>query len=304
MEGNFHLWVRRICLPALAVVMVLGFILFPIRAYAASLLRLGSVGNEVALLQQRLAQLGFNPGPVDGIFGPMTENAVKSFQRKVGLEDDGIVGPLTREALDRAAGMASTSRSAGPLRGRLIVVDPGHGGPEPGAISPWGDREKDFTLGIALRLRRQLEALGARVIMTRYGDYSPGSDWKTSVDELLARVSLANANNADLFVSIHINSYPDDPSVSGVMGFYRSGSYQSKSLASALAENISSATGLRFIDVRPGPYYVLNHTAMPAALMEVGFMTNKGDVALLRQASFLDSVAAAMTRGIVQYLGR
>lgn len=285
---------------ALAAVVII-ILLIPVRGDAAPLLRLGDYGDSVTQLQNMLLYAGFDPGPIDGIFGPRTQRATMNFQRSAGLVVDGIVGPLTWNALERVSGV---SRGTGPLRGRTIVIDPGHGGPEPGAISYWGDKEKDFTLGIASKLRRYLEEQGAVVVMTRYGDYSPGSDWLPRPDELLARVSIANSRGADLFLSIHINAYPKDPSVSGVMGFYRAGSWESQQLAKTLATNVAASTGLRYIDNQVGPYYVLNNTYMPAALMEIGFMTNWNDVNLLRQDWFQDAVAKGLARGVRKFLVR
>ncbi|HHY12771.1 MAG TPA: hypothetical protein GX529_09100 [Firmicutes bacterium] len=283
------------------IVLLLTILLIPIRGYSAPLLRLGHYGDNVLALQNMLSNAGFNPGPIDGIFGPKTQTATMDFQRSAGLVVDGIAGPVTWSALERANGV---SRGAGPLRGRIIVIDPGHGGTEPGAVSYWGDKEKDFTLSIAGKVRQYLESQGALVIMTRYGDYSPGSDWSPPADDLLARVSIANSRGADLFLSIHINAYPKDPNISGVMGFYRSGSWESQQLAKTLAGSVSDSTGLRFIDTQRGPYYVLNHTYMPAALIEIGFMTNWNDVSLLRQNWFQESVAKGLARGVGEFLIR
>ncbi len=265
---------------------------------------MGSEGDSVVQLQKSLANLGYNPGPADGDFGPHTDAAVREFQKATNLVADGICGPLTWDALDRATSDASrggTVPRSSALAGKTITIDPGHGGVEPGAISPWGDKEKDFTLAIGLKVKAYLEAQGAKVIVTRYGDYSPGSDWGRTVDELVARASLANTNKSDLFVSIHDNSYPQDPSASGVMGFYRSGSTESQTLARKLAQGVGKSTGLRLIDVQVGPYYVLNHTTMPAALVEVGFMTNRRDVTSLRTDAFRDSAARGIVAGIVDY---
>lgn len=304
MKSRTHFWARRTLIPVCAALALVVLLSSPIRAAAAPILRTGSQGDSVLQLQQSLAKLGFDPGPKDGDFGPRTLAAVTQFQNSAGLKPDGVVGPLTWGAIDRlSVSGETTSRSAGPLRGRTIVVDAGHGGNEPGAISPWGDNEKDFTLKIALKVRQYLEAQGANVIMTRYGDYPPGSDWGYTVDELAARASIANSNSADLFVCIHINSYTD-PNVSGVMGFYRSGSQASLTLASRLANTVSGTTGLRYIDTQVGPYYVLNHTTMPAALIEIGFMSNYHDVNLLRQNSFIDDAARGLAAGIVDYFGR
>lgn len=261
----------------------------------------------MAELQKSLAELGHSPGPADGDFGWRTDAAVRHFQEAGGLDLDGICGPLTWAAIDRAIGEASRGGSAGragALTGKTIAVDPGHGGNEPGAPSPWGDKEKDFTLGISLKVKRYLEAQGAKVIMTRYGDYAPGSDWGRTVDELVARASLANTNRADLFVSIHINSYQQDASTSGVMAFYRTASADSMALARSLAKDVNRSTGLRLIDVQAGPYYVLNHAYMPAALVEVGFMTSWHDVSLLLQDTFQDTAARGIVRGIKDYFAQ
>lgn len=257
----------------------------------------------MAYLQKSLASLGFDPGPIDGDFGPQTLSAVLAFQAHAGIAVDGICGPLTWGAIDGALRGAPSRGGGTALRGKTIVLDAGHGGDDPGAVSPWGDKEKDFTLPIVYRAKKYLEDQGARVILTRYGDYAPGSDWNQSVDELLARVSIANSQRADIFVSVHINAY-DDPAASGVMGFYRTNSSESASLAACLAQAVNGETGLRLIDVQGGPYYVLNHTRMPAALVEIGFMTNWGDVQSLRKGSFQDEAGRGVAAGILDYLGR
>ncbi len=300
-------WMRKVLGSTCAILMFAILLISPIRAWAAPILRTGSQGESVASLQQSLSDLGFNPGPIDGNFGPLTDAAIRAFQGAEGLKVDGICGPLTWSALSRAQSDPSRGGAVDRskiLSGKTITVDPGHGGNEPGAISIWGDKEKDFTLAIGLDLKTRLEDMGAKVVMTRYGDYPPGSDWGWTVDELAARASLANTNNSDLFVSIHINSYPQDKSVSGVMSFYRSASASSSDLAKCLANGVSKTTGLRLIDIQVGPYYVLNHTTMPAALVEVGFMTNYDDVNRLRTASFISGAARGVAEGIVDYLSK
>lgn len=304
MKHNRQLWIRAALAPTCAILMFAIVFLLPIRASASPLLFVGDKGEAVALLQQSLSDLGYDPGPIDGDFGWRTDDAVRRFQEATGLYPDGICGPLTWTALERLAKDPSrgwTVQRSGALHGKTIALDPGHGGPEPGAISSWGDKEKYFTLDIARKTKEYLEAQGAKVILTRHGDYPPGSDWGWNVDELVARASLANSNGADLFVSVHINSYPKDPSVSGVMGFYRSDSLYSLALAKSLTLSLARFTGLRYIDIQPGPYYVLNHTSMPAALLEVGFMTNWHDVDLLRQDSFRSSVARGIVGGVIDY---
>lgn len=271
-----------------------------IRVSAAAILYQGDRGDEVAVMQELLNLLGYNPGPIDGIFGPLTARALLAFQGDAGLVQDGICGPLTWSALSRSAEVSRASASRA-LAGKVIVIDPGHGGYDPGAVSWWRDKEKDFTFDIAFKTVQYLRYHGARVIMTRYGDYPPGSDWGWYIDELVARVSIANSNNADVFLSIHVNAYPKNPKVSGVMGFYPQGCSLSRSLAKGIALAVGNQTGLRYIDTQIGSYYVLSNSCMPAALLEVGFMTNYNDVMLLRQNWFRDEIAFGIYKGILEY---
>jgi N-acetylmuramoyl-L-alanine amidase len=88
------------------------------------------------------------------------------------------------------------------------------------------------------------------------------------------------------------------------MGFYRRGSYESYKLAEKIAWAVNGTTALKMIDVQEGPYYVLNRTYMPAALIEVGFMTNRDDTYRLRLESFQDKAAQGIAAGIIDYLGR
>lgn len=199
---------------------------------------------------------------------------------------------------------AQASKSPAALSGKTVVIDPGHGGSDPGVISGTGIEEADLTLAIALKAKACLESLGAKVIMTRTGDYTPGSDWATPMGDLNSRVYLANSNKADAFVSIHINSFPEDAGVSGVTGFYCSGSAVSQQLSDSVASSVSDATGLNLDGTRTADYRVLVNTKMPATLLELGFMTNANDAAHLTRKSFQDTAARAIAEGIADFFGR
>lgn len=135
-------------------------------------LRRGSKGQQVRILQERLNELGFNCGAVDGIFGSATENAVKVFQLVYGLVADGIVNSQTRVKLYEVSPSAPGQRdypAADALDGKVVIIDPGHGGHDPGAVHG-GLYEKDLALDIGLKLRTMLEKAGATVYMTREDD--------------------------------------------------------------------------------------------------------------------------------------
>ncbi|MCG1011088.1 N-acetylmuramoyl-L-alanine amidase [Tepidanaerobacter sp. GT38] len=182
------------------------------------------------------------------------------------------------------------SSSLLPLSNKLIVIDPGHGGSDPGAIVG-SVKEKDLNLDIALKLKSLLESNGAKVFMTREDD--------TFVN-LYARAGMANEINADLFISIHHNSATS--SATGTETLYYPDP-QKKLLAQALQKAIVSHTGFhnRGIVERPG-IVVTRETKMPSALVEVGFLTNSNDLALIVTDEFKQKVAQGILQGIVDYL--
>lgn len=184
------------------------------------------------------------------------------------------------------------------LRGRIMVVDPGHGGPDPGAMAN-GLKEKDLTLKIGQRLAGLLAAQGAKVLMTRNSD--------SDVD-LYARTEMANRNGAELFVSVHINANPS-PDVQGTATYIpRREEAEAKRYAESrrLAECIQSYLvrnlGLEDDGVREASFVVVRTAAMPAVLVEVAYITNPREAGLLKQDSFLAKAAEAIYQGIVDYL--
>lgn len=177
-----------------------------------------------------------------------------------------------------------------PLINKLIVIDPGHGGSDPGAVVG-NVKEKDLNLDIALKLKNLLELNGAKVVMTREDD--------TFVN-LYARAGIANEINADLFISIHHNSATS--SATGTETLYYPDP-EKKLFAQALLKAVVSQIGFynRGIVERPG-IVVTRETKMPSALVEVGFLTNKNDLALMMTDEFRQKVAQGMLQGIIDYL--
>ncbi|HHW03253.1 MAG TPA: AMIN domain-containing protein [Thermoanaerobacterales bacterium] len=178
-----------------------------------------------------------------------------------------------------------------PLQNKIIVVDPGHGGSDPGA--EYGNvQEKNLTLDISLRLRDLLEKRGAKVLMTRDKDIFVN---------LYTRAGIANEVKADLFISVHINAADNNASASGTETLYYP-EPEKKALAQAVQKALVKSTGLtdRGIVERPG-LVVTRETRMPSALAEVAFITNKNDLSLLLTEEFRQKAAEGIAEGIANY---
>jgi N-acetylmuramoyl-L-alanine amidase len=194
---------------------------------------------------------------------------------------------------------------------KLIVLDPGHGGADPGTQHN-GLVEKQLTLDIAQRLRAILVAQGWTVRMTRETDVDPISaeilakmraDGKPKADDrayLQTRCDVANNAGARMFISIHINSAPNESAHGTTVYWYKP---QDAALAQALERSIIPLAGTQDDGTRHENFYVVRHSTMPAVLIETAFATNPGDVALLRQPSFLQNVAQGIANGVKAYAG-
>lgn len=186
----------------------------------------------------------------------------------------------------------------GVLRGKVIVVDPGHGGSNPGAIAN-NTRETDNNLAVSLKLRDKLVKAGAKVIMTRESDRTVAAEGSSLGQELAARVDIAETNHADLFISIHSNSNPD-PSIYGAMTFYPSG--KASKLALEVQNSIIKETGAADKGTSTATFYVLRNTTMPSILVEMGFVTNAGEAGNLQDDGYRNKLAQGIVNGVVKYL--
>jgi N-acetylmuramoyl-L-alanine amidase len=197
-----------------------------------------------------------------------------------------------------------------PLVGATVVLDPGHGGDEPGAVGPGGATEKDVNLAIALEAKRQLEAQGANVVLTRTGDYRI---------TLASRAAIAQALRPAMFISIHHNAEPDEHRTTpGAETYHQIASAESKRAAGLVYEELLNAFSAYEIDwvadrdagakYRPnssgGDYYgILNRTAgLPAVLSEAAFISNPPEEALLVDPAFQAVEAAAFTRAVIRFV--
>jgi N-acetylmuramoyl-L-alanine amidase len=173
----------------------------------------------------------------------------------------------------------------------VVIIDPGHGGKDSGAIGIGGVQEKNIILPIGKRIAEILERNGIQVIMTRDSDYFV---------TLPGRVTMAQQANADVFVSVHANSAgANRPEVSGLETYY----YDSGlTLARVVHKKILQSLNVRDRNVRKARFYVLRKNSMPAILVETGYLTGRDDVAKLRTSAYQNQMADAIAQGILQYL--
>ena len=264
-------------------------------------------GDDVLQLQERLLEMGYDPGRTDGIYGQRTARAVAQFQREVGLDPDGSCGPQTLNALRRLGRKVVGGRpqwlretvafgSSGPaLLGKRIVIDPGHGGPDRGVVVD-SYAEADLAFDLAARLEGRLAAAGMRVFLTR----GPASG-RVSDRE---RVTLANEVGADLFISLHIDGHAN-PLASGVATYHfgtTSGvsSTVGERLAGLVQREIVARTGMLDCKTHGKVWDLLRLTRMPAVRVEVGYLTSPSDRARLIDPQFrelvIESIMAAVQR--------
>lgn len=184
----------------------------------------------------------------------------------------------------------------------LVVIDPGHGGIDPGAVAPGGVMEKHVNLAIARLTAEQLSARGVAVALTRSGD-SPalaGSRYVV-VSDLRYRAWMARHLGATLLISIHVNS-ESTHTVFGPIVYYGRHSAPSKQLAESLAQTLSASTGSRH-PPRPAGHFILREAPMPAATVEVGFVTHPGDLVRITTRTYQKTLARALAEGVMRFLG-
>ncbi|WP_251402885.1 N-acetylmuramoyl-L-alanine amidase [Ureibacillus chungkukjangi] len=180
------------------------------------------------------------------------------------------------------------------LKSRIIILDPGHGGSDPGAING-KVYEKNITLNIATLVKQKLEVAGAKVYMTRTGDTYP------SLEE---RVNFAESNNGEVFISIHVNSASSSSAKGTETYYYVRTSEDDKediNLASAINDEIVANLGMRDRGIENYPYYVIKNTTMPSVLVELGFITNSEDRSKMTTNNYVNLFATSIYNGIEEY---
>lgn len=193
-----------------------------------------------------------------------------------------------------------------PLSGKVIVLDAGHGGADGGAVSRDGIIEKDLNLAIVLYLRDYLQQAGALVHLTREGDYDlalPETKGysRRKTEDLLQRADRARKQQADLAISIHMNSIPS-PRWSGAQTFYSTKNEEGKRLASIIQTELRDMLGnTQRIAKKADTLYLLKTLDMPTALVEVGFLSHPEEASLLADEEYQRKVAASIYRGVLRY---
>lgn len=191
------------------------------------------------------------------------------------------------------------------LAGYTVVVDPGHGGPDTGAIGATGTYEKNNTLAVGLNLAGLLRSAGAQVILTRSTDVTPATGTYSELSDLQARTKIANDQKADLYISLHNDSF-SNPDAGGTTTYYSSSSpvaVQSKALATSIQSELVKTISLTNRGIKDAAFYVIKNTKMPAALVEIGFISNPTEEQLLGSSDFQRKAALGIYRGILKFKG-
>jgi N-acetylmuramoyl-L-alanine amidase len=249
--------------------------------------------------------MGFDCGRVDGLFGFETERALRDFQRNVGIKTDGTCGPATLKALSQlsrtvvggsphAMRESEAINRAGPtLSGKLVIIDPGHGGVDRG-VGGSGLDEAGLVYDLAARVEGRLSATGSSAFLTR----SPDGE----LDDI-ERANFANAAGADLVISLHVDAH-ENPSAAGCATYFygndRLGhrSTVGERFADLVQREVCARTDLVDCRTHPKTWDLLRRTRMPAVQIEVGYLTNERDAARLADPAFRDVVAEAVVAAV------
>jgi N-acetylmuramoyl-L-alanine amidase len=261
-------------------------------------------GDDVSALQTQLLELGYDLARADGVFGARTAAGLRNFQRDYGLVADGICGPATLRALRQLARRVVGGRpqllremvavaAAGPsLLGKRIVVDPGHGGDDPGTVHVDEDRgnltEADLNWDLAARLEGRLTALGVSTWLTR-GPHNGAAEED--------RAGLANDVGADLVISLHVDGF-GSPRANGLAVYYYGAGESSSTIGERLADLVQrelvARTGLTNGRIHAKTWALLRLTRMPAVRLELGYLSSPLDRVRLTDPLFRDTVAEGL----------
>jgi N-acetylmuramoyl-L-alanine amidase len=261
-------------------------------------------GDDVTSLQERLHELGYDAGPVDGVFGAETEVGLRAFQRDYGLTSDGTCGPATLRALRQLGRKVTGGRpqllrqsasfvESGPhLIGRRIVVDPGHGGDDPG-FTAGETTEADVVFDLASRIEGRLAAAGATVYLTRGRTQNPTA---------AQRAAFANDARADLFISLHLDSHRSEHARGVASFYYGTGSGTSSTVgeqfANLVRREIIARTGMLDLGSHAKTWDLLRASRMPAVRLDCGYLSHQVDRLLLLDARLRSTIAHAVLAAV------
>ncbi len=190
------------------------------------------------------------------------------------------------------------------VRRNLVVLDPGHGGKDPGKVGADEELEKDINLAISLKVREKLEEDGMEVVMTREKDVmlSDGDADNKKLEDLNSRIDIINEQQPAIAVSIHQNSY-SDPAVRGAQVFYFTHSDKGKQAAEALQKELLEFDQENTRDIKANDtYYLLKKTEVPTVIVECGFLSCPGEAELLTDEAYQEELAGAIAKGIESWV--
>lgn len=262
-------------------------------------------GDDVATLQQKLLEMGFDIGRADGIFGPRSAAGVKEFQRSVGIDPDGRCGGNTVIALMRlvrtvTGGTASAlredalrSRKGPNLLEKVVILDPSWGGSNPG--HSFGElRESDFTFELAERVEKRLSEVGVTVHLTRDRANSPSE---------AERIEFCNRHSGDLVISLHCDNYLNEKA-EGVASFYFGNelhgikSVIGERFSTLVQREIVARTEMLNCRTHAKSWDLLRLTKSPTVRIDIGYLSNPKDRARLQDDGFKDVIADALVVAI------
>lgn len=187
-----------------------------------------------------------------------------------------------------------------PLDNLVVVIDPGHGGFDSGAVSPSGTREDELNLKVAQRLEKLLNDNGAKAIMTRTDDNALASN---KADDMKKRIEIIKHSNSDLVISIHMNKFGQSKYY-GAQTFYMSGSTEGERLAKSiqvqLRENLIEGNNRQIKAVNN--LLILKAGSAPTVVVECGFLSNPREEELLQESDYQDKIAWSIYNGIIVYI--
>jgi N-acetylmuramoyl-L-alanine amidase len=193
------------------------------------------------------------------------------------------------------------------VSGRKVVIDAGHGGGDPGAKSRSGLVEKQLNLEIALRLKKHLSRVGVYCVMIREQDIdyfgAAGGYGTKKRRDLNHRVHIVNQSKADIFLSIHANSFPQIV-YHGAQTFYNQENPESKRLAEAIQGQLVNRLGPNHRKAKGGDFRVLNSIKIPGVIIETGFLSNHEEARLLATEQYREKLSYAIYQGVIAYFSK
>lgn len=182
----------------------------------------------------------------------------------------------------------------------VIVVDPGHGGEDPGKVGVNDILEKDLNLQVAQKVAKLLKEAGIKIVMTREDDKVPDAK-KEDLDQ---RINLINDTNPTLALCIHQNSYPDEK-IKGAQVFYHTVTEEAEDVASMVQEELRLVDPTNTRQIKENDtYYMLKNTKVPTIIVECGFLTNPEEAEKLTQEDYQNQLAKAICEGIIKWLDK